>query len=244
MPTARLEVENSTVRRGSETTVRVITEWTDASDTLVVLPVEYPSIEGTEWHDQRLASERDGHTNRVVQTASLRVLEAEQSVRIPEIAVKYMAHGDQEEEHQLLTDPVTLDVRPAVFGTPLAGGILAAAAVCAAVWLAVRMRRRQRPAEVGQPVSGAVGTLEQDLHSLRKLRLAGDYGAYFMGLIRIAREIDPSAVDEAPLRDVAALVESARYGGYRPDKELADRAYRACERLLKHAQSQQAAGEV
>jgi len=241
-PVARVEVENTTVRRGSDTSVRVVTDWVGEPGAMVVLPVEYPEIEGAEWHGQQLVSERDGDTNRVVQTALLTVTSDEETLSIPEMAVVYRIPGE-EEERELRTDALALTVRSAPFGTPVLGGILAAAGACFGVWLALRFRRRQRAADTGQPATGRSDILGRDLNSLRRLRLTGDYGAYFMGLVRIAREIEPAALDRAPLNDVAAMVESARYGGYQPDKELAERAYRAVERLLKRVQSVQAAEE-
>jgi len=241
-PVARIEVENTTVRRGRDTSVSVVTDWVGEPAAMVVLPVEYPEIEGAEWHGQQLVSERDGDTNRVVQTALLTVTGDEETVSIPEMAVIYRIPGE-EEEREIRTDALALTVRSAPFGTPVIGGILAAAGACFGVWLALRIRRRQRAGNASQPASDLADMLGRDLNSLRRLRLAGDYGTYFMGLVRIAREIEPAALDQAPLSDVAAMVESARYGGYRPDKELAERAYRAVERLLKRVQSVQAAEE-
>jgi len=238
LPSARTELDSGTVWRGSAAHVRVVTEWHGEPDALVVLPVEYPEIEHAEWHDQRLSSERDGAVNRVVQTASLRVAEAGDTVTVPEIVVKYLVRGE-EDEKELRTEPAELRVRSIPFGAPLAGAVLVGAGVCAGVWLAVRMKRRQRAGRTDEAVSGAGELLERDLRSLRRLRLAGDYGAYFMGLVRIAREVDPAAVDQGPLSEVAAMIESARYGGYRPDKELAERAYRAVERLLKRVEETQ-----
>jgi len=242
-PVARIEIGDTTVRRGSDKTVRVVTEWPGEPAALIVVPIEYPEIEGAEWHSQHLASERDGDTNRVIQTASLTVITAAKSATIPEMAVVYRVPGE-EDEHEIRTDPVLLVVQSAALGAPLAVGIvLTAVSVSIAVWLAARMRRRQRAGGTGPAATETADLLGRDLNSLRRLRLAGDYGAYFMGLVRIAREIDPAALDQAPLSDVAAMIESARYGGYRPDKDLAERAYRAVERLLKRVQNVQAAEE-
>ncbi len=241
-PAARIEVGNTTVRRGSDTTVRVVTEWLGEPAALIVVPVEYPEIEGAEWHSQQLVSERDGDTNRVIQTALLTVTTADKSATIPEMAVVYRVPGE-EDEYEIRVDAVSLVVQSAAFGAPLAGGIvLTAVSVSVAVWLATRMRRR-RTGDTDPAATGTADLLGRDLNSLRRLRLAGDHGAYFMGLVRIAREIEPAALDQAPLSDVAAMIESARYGGYRPDKDLAERAYRAVERLLKRAQNVQAAEE-
>ena len=244
VPAARVEIGSTTVRRGGNTTVRVVTEWLGEPAALIVMPIEYPEIEDARWHGRQLASERDGDTNRVIQTALLTVTAAGKSATIPEIAVVYRVPGE-EDEREIRVDAVSLVVKSAALGAPLAGGIvLMAVSVSVAVWLATRMRRRHRAGDTGPAAAETADQLGRDLNSLRRLRLAGDYGAYFMGLVRIAREIEPAALDNAPLSDVAATIESARYGGYRPDKDLAERAYRAVERLLKRAQNVQAAEEA
>jgi len=235
VPSASLQLEHDTVWRGRDVSVRVVTEWVGAPDALVVLPVEFPEIEGVQWHSQQLMSEREGDTNRVVQTVLLRVVGSEKVVTIPAMAVAYIVTGD-EDEKEIRTDPADLAVRAVPSVAPVAGVTLAIMTASAAVWLAIRIKRRRRGRSTDKSESGTATVLEQDLHSLRRLRLSGDYGGYFMGLLRIARELDPAAVDQSPLNEVAATVESARYGGYRPDNELAERAYRAVERLLKRVE--------
>ena len=82
-PAVGIEVGSTTVRRGGDTSVGVVTEWVGEPAALVVVPIEYPEIEGAEWHSQQLVSERDGDTNRVIQTALLTVTVTEESTASP-----------------------------------------------------------------------------------------------------------------------------------------------------------------
>ncbi len=233
-PTARLDLHPVSAWRTDEIAAVVTVEWTGSPDSLAVMPVDMPDIDGVVWSNQTLDSEYDGKVSRVVQQAVLTTKNRTGKIEIPAISVKFRLPGEKD-ERETKTAPTSVNIQSISVPAGIVGTVATVAVVGAAIWLGLKVRKRRRSLAVNEAdVPDTIDKLEQDLASLRRLKLNGDYGAYFMGLLRIAREIEPEAVQRPPLNEVGTLVESARYGGYKPDNELAERAHRAVERMLKH----------
>ena len=120
MPSARLELDNDAVWRGRDVRVRVVTEWDGEPGALVVVPVEYPPIEGTDWHGHWLSSERIGLALAVADLVKLR-LEARHLNRMPRgRGERVLAVGHQAKEMVGRTPGSIRAVRPnGVTGTAL-----------------------------------------------------------------------------------------------------------------------------
>jgi hypothetical protein len=224
--------------------LKVTVSWQgDAADYLL-LPIELPEREGFTFLDYSMSSSKIGEEN-CVEYAVFLIVDNEGKTDLGRIAVPYRI-ADSEEEQTLQSDPVAINVRRNPLPMQIVMGAISAAAVVLLVVLSRRVaesRREERERHMRFEKVDRTLELIEKLEELKSLRLAGDVGAYLVGLTEVAAQCGVSVGESGAYEELKTLAERTKFDGYHPSVEELDSSYRTVERWIKRG-ADRPAGEV
>jgi hypothetical protein len=151
------------------------------------------------------------------------------------VTIKYWARGEQQ-ENTIQTGELAF--KALRFSSLREGRTAAAAAtaclfllVCAALFMLRKKRRAARSAAAQATKTGP--DISKLLQSCRQAKLQGDYIRFYESAIALARALaEPEGIS---IHVLAALLEKARFGGYRPPAEDMERLVRQLDKSVAAA---------
>jgi hypothetical protein len=222
---------------GEPTEIVCRTQWAVGDSALNVLPVESPSLDWGELQLLRTESALDGGNVHVDHVFSLTVA-APGTFKLPALDIPYF-ESESIESADLPTiqaPSVEIEIRP--FNRALYTAAVAAAvtAVLATIVIALRLRktRLQTPSQPIQ-IKLKLDDARAALNRAHTLRVDGDFYGCYQALAESASAT--GAVNDSLAADLTQRAQAAGYGATRPDDTMLDSEFRAVDRAIAQAET-------